>query len=142
MWSEMWNMNDGRMGPILQWPCTASGGKVSCRSARSQSRRKKPPCRRTCESFRVFSLTYIKSSFTTACEKTHCLGFIKRITCQNREPGWERNSALPSLSLRPVSSAAKMKRLWQGSRHDELVTEGPGVPALKLQTEGGRAPRG
>lgn len=98
MWSEIRNTDGGRVYRILQWLCSASGGKVSCWSARSQSHQKTPQYCRMYQSFHVFSVMCIKSSFTTASERIPCLGFIKRITCQNREPDWERNSALPSLS--------------------------------------------
>lgn len=139
--SEIRNTDDGRVCPILQWPCSASGGKVSCWSARSQSHQKNPQCCRTYESFRVFSVTSIKSSFTTASERIPCLGFIKRITCQNRARLGKEFSP-PFTVTRVVSSVAEMKWLWHGSGRGELVTEELGVPALKLQAEGGHTPLG
>lgn len=127
------------MCPILQWLCSASGGKVSCWSARSQSHQKKPQCCRTYESFRVFSVMCIKSSFTIASEGIPCLGFIKTITCQNREPDWERNSALPSLS--PGWCPLWQKRNGCGTA--------AGVESwllrkfvFKLQAQGGHTPLG
>lgn len=91
VWSEMGNTDNGRVCPIIR-----RQGQLLVSMFTEPP--KKSQCCRTHESFRVFSVMWVKSSFTTASERIPCLGFIKRISCQNREPDWGRISALPSLS--------------------------------------------